>query len=67
MTKASEFCTQKGREFVPNNLSQAGNPNGPYGPTGYAVTFRCLSADDPAVKSYRLGQAPNIVVEQRNR
>jgi hypothetical protein len=64
LSKASDYCAQKGREFVPNNMGPAGpilNPN------GYTVTFRCLLADDPAVKNYRLGQAPNIVVEQRNR
>jgi hypothetical protein len=68
LTKASEFCGQKGREFVPNNMGQAGNLVDPHGPaTGYTVTFRCLLADDPAVKNYRLGQAPNIIIEERNR
>jgi hypothetical protein len=67
LTKANDFCTEKGRVFVPNNMGQAGNLTNQYGPTGYTVTFRCLLADDPAVKNYRLGQAPNIIVEQRNR
>jgi hypothetical protein len=67
VTKASEFCTQKGREFVPNNMGQAGPVTNAYGPTGYTVTFRCLAASDPAVKNYHLGQAPNVIVEQRNR
>jgi hypothetical protein len=67
LTKASDFCSEKGRVFVPNNMGQAGNITNPYGPTGYTVTFRCLLAGDPAVKSYQLGQAPNIIVEQRNR
>jgi hypothetical protein len=67
LTRANEFCTQQGREFVPNNMDQAGNLSNPYGPTGYTVTFRCLSPNDPAVANYHLGQAPNIIVEQRNR
>jgi hypothetical protein len=64
VTKANAYCTEKGREFVPSNMGPAGNV---INPTGYTVTFRCLLADDPAVKNYRLGQAPNIIVEQRNR
>jgi hypothetical protein len=66
LTKANDFCTQKGRQFVPNNMGQAGTTN-PYGPTGYTVTFRCLLPNDPAVANYHLGQAPNVIVEQRNR
>jgi hypothetical protein len=60
VNKANDFCTQQGREFVPNNMGQAG-------PTGYTVTFRCLLSNDPAVGNYHLGQAPNVIVEQRNR
>jgi hypothetical protein len=67
LTKASDFCAQKGQEFVPNNMGQAGNLTNPYGPTGYTVTFRCLASNDPAVASYHLQQAPNLIVEQRNR
>jgi|SRR5476651_1155526 hypothetical protein len=67
LTKANEFCQEKGRIFVPNNMGQAGNLANPYGPTGYTVTFRCLQPNDPAVASYRLQSAPNLIVEQRNR
>jgi hypothetical protein len=67
LTKANEFCAQQGRQFVPNNMGQAGSLLNPHGPTGYSVTFRCLSADDPAVANYHLQQAPNVIVEQRNR
>jgi hypothetical protein len=67
LTKASAFCAEKGRQFVPNNMGQGGNLSNPYGPTGYNVTFRCLLPSDPAVANYHLGQAPNIIVEQRNR
>ena len=43
-------------------------PEKPYGPMGYNVTFRRLLPDDPAVKVYKgVQRAPNIVVEQRNR
>jgi hypothetical protein len=67
LTQASDFCAQQGRQFVPNNMGQSGNLTNPSGPTGYTVTFRCLLPSDPAVASYRLQQAPNIVIEQRNR
>lgn len=68
LTQANEYCAQKGRQFVPNIMNPAGNQAGPYGPTGYAVTFRCLLPNDPAVAGYRgVQQAPNLIVEQRNR
>src|ERR1700712_797822 len=49
LTKANEFCAQQGRQFVPNNMGQAGNLANPYGATGYAVTFKCLLPNDPAI------------------
>jgi hypothetical protein len=70
LTVANDFCAQKGRQFVPSTMSQAGNPYGPgnpNGPTGYTVTFRCLLSNDPAVAQYHLQQAPNVIIEQRNR
>ena len=67
LTKANEFCAQQGRQFVPNNMGQSGALGNPHGPTGYTVTFRCLLPNDPAVASYHLGQAPNVIIEQRNR
>jgi hypothetical protein len=67
LTRANEFCVQQGRQFVPNNIGQSGNLANPYGPTGYTVTFRCLRPGDPAIAGYQLQQAPNIIIEQRNR
>jgi hypothetical protein len=67
LTEANDYCTQKGRVFLPNNMGQAGNTASPYGPNGYTVTFRCLPPSDPAVKAFQLQQAPNVIVEQRNR
>lgn len=67
LTKANEFCVQQGRQFVPNNMGQAGNLANPYGPTGYAATFKCLLPNDPAIARYQLQQAPNVIIEQRNR
>jgi hypothetical protein len=67
LTKANDFCAQQGRQFVPAMMGQAGNLTNPYGPTGYSVTFRCLPPNDPAVAAYRIQQAPNVIVEQRNR
>src|ERR1700704_3602486 len=67
LTKANEFCIQQGRQFVPNNMGQAGDLANPYGPTGYRVTFKCLLPNDPAIAGYQLQPAPNIIIEQRNR
>ena len=67
LTKADKYCADMGRVFVPNNMGQNNLANNPYGPTGYTLTFRCLLPNDPAVANYRLQQAPNIIVEQRNR
>jgi hypothetical protein len=66
LTNANAFCAQQGKVFVPNNMGTEASAN-PYGPTTYTVTFRCLMADDPAVKTFQLQQAPNVIVEQRNR
>jgi hypothetical protein len=65
--RANDFCAEKGRQFVPNNMGPNANVPNPYGPTGYSVTFRCLLPGDPAVAGYQLQQAPNVIVEQRNR
>jgi hypothetical protein len=66
LNEANEFCQAKGMVFVPNNMAPQAGITTPR-PTGYSVTFRCLLPTDPAVASYRLQQAPNIIVEQRNR
>jgi hypothetical protein len=52
LTKASELCAQKGREFVPTYMgeSQAGNIVNHATATGYAVTFRCLLANARAAQ-----------------
>jgi hypothetical protein len=66
LTKANEFCGQHGRQFVPNNMGQtAGMVSN--NTTGYTVTFKCLLPNDPAIARYQLQQAPNVIIEQRNR
>jgi len=67
LTEANAFCAEKGRQFVPNNMGQAGELANPYGPTGYTVTFRCLLPNDPAVAKFQLERSPNVIIEQRNR
>jgi hypothetical protein len=70
LTEANEFCAQKGRQFVPVTMSgpyQTGVIGSAYGPNSYSVTFRCLLPTDPAVAQYHPQQAPNVVIEQRNR
>lgn len=65
LTAANDFCDQKGLKFVPNVMGPV--PNGIEQPNTFTVTFRCLSPNDPAVAKYQLGQAPSVIVEQRNR
>ena len=65
VTKASDFCTQKGLEYVPNNMNTT--PGNPSNFPSYTVTFQCLSANDPRVANFHLQQAPNVIIEQRNR
>src|SRR5262249_4923968 len=60
LTKANEYCATQGRQFVPSTMGQAG-------PTGYTVTFKDLTPNDPAVAAYRLQPGPNVIIEQRNR
>ncbi len=65
LTEANDFCSQRGRQFVPTTMGQGGSLIN--GPTSYTVTFRCLLPSDPAVAQFHLQQAPNTIVEQRNR
>jgi hypothetical protein len=45
LTEANEFCEQRGRKFLPVNMTQ---PSAiAISPAGYTVTFRCLSPGDP--------------------
>jgi hypothetical protein len=39
----------------------------PYGPTGYTVTFQCLSPDDPALARGGKTRAPDQIIENRQR
>jgi hypothetical protein len=67
LTKANEFCSQQGRQFVPNNMGQTAGMMNQNTTTGYAVTFKCLLPNDPAIARYQLQPAPNVIIEQRNR
>jgi hypothetical protein len=61
LTKASDFCVQQGRQFVPVIMGRSGDP------IGYGVTFKCLLPNDPAIGKFQLQQTPNIIVDQRPR
>jgi len=63
LTKANDFCTEKGRVFVPSIMREAG-PTPQYGNTEYMVTFQCLPPNTPNVARNREG-APGII-GQRN-
>jgi hypothetical protein len=65
LTEANNFCTEKGRVFVPAMMQPGGH--NPYGQTEYGVTFRCLRPDDPAIAKFKLERSPDVVIEQRDR
>ncbi len=48
LTKADEFCAEKGRVFAPSIMRENGYDR-QYGYTGYLVTFRCLPPNAPNV------------------
>ena len=66
LTKANGFCLDKGLVFVPNTMKSA-NENGYGVRTGYTVTFMCLTKDDPRLKHYSVQDAPDVVIERRER
>jgi hypothetical protein len=67
LTKANEYCSQQGRQFVPNNMGQTAGMMNQNTTTGYSTTFKCLLPNDPAIAKYQLQPAPNVIIEQRNR
>jgi len=52
VTKANDFCIEKGRVFVPS-MTQASIPTQDYGNTEYSITFQCLLPNDAALAMYR--------------
>ena len=66
LTEANAFCLQQGRQFLPTDLETPPSRN-PYGPTGYTVTFQCLSPSDPALTRGGMTRAPAQIIENRQR
>jgi len=66
LTEANEFCEQRGRKFLPVNMTQP-SPIAAISPVGYSVTFRCLSSSDPELRRPRFEASPNFVIEDRYR
>jgi hypothetical protein len=52
LAKASGFCQQQGRVFVPLLLRPDGDPFTPYYPTAFDATFQCLADGAPAAPSW---------------
>jgi hypothetical protein len=50
LAEADDFCRRHGRVFVPMVMTQAGNPYGIYGPSGFNASFRCLLPQQPAAR-----------------
>ena len=74
ITKADDYCTSQGLEFVP--VKRRDGPTDPHAngwAPGYAMTFKCLPSNDPAVVAYQLQQAapkqaaPKLIIGQQNR
>jgi hypothetical protein len=61
LNEANAFCAQQDKVFVPVEMGTD------KGETNYSVAFRCLPADHPDVAGFRLGHAPNYIIEERNR
>ena len=53
LTEANAYCAERGREFLPTNLTTPASAN-PWGPTSYSVTFCCLLPGDPALQAAEL-------------
>ena len=64
LTKANEFCAQQGLQFVPAVMGNSGT-QGPYGPTGYTVTFKCLPPSEGASKTYQVQQMRGLMGQQQ--
>jgi len=63
LTEANGFCEQRGRKFLPVNMSQ---PSAiAISPAGYSITFRCLTANDPELRRPRFQSSPDLVIENR--
>jgi len=67
MTESNDFCEHAGKKFFPLNMKQEASLTGGTAQTGYTVLFRCLLPDDPELKRPNFEQAPNIVIEKRQR
>jgi len=65
LTEANAFCEQRGRKFLPVNMSQPSSIA--ISPAGYSVTFRCLSPHDPDLRRPRFESSPDLVIENRER
>lgn len=64
VTKANDFCAEKGRVFVPSIMREA-VATAQHGNLGYLVTFQCLPPNSPNVARNRAEIAPGII-GQRN-
>jgi hypothetical protein len=67
LAKATSFCAQQGRQFVPANMGQVGSLlHANETNTGYVVTFRCLLPNDPALSAYQQAP-PGAVIQQQQK
>lgn len=64
LTKANDFCAEKGRVFVPSLMREA-DYSLHHGNLGYMVTFQCLPPNTANVARNRV-EAPAGVIGQRN-
>jgi hypothetical protein len=69
MTEANDFCENQGKKLLPLNTNESGIGinQAAWGNTGFSMTFRCLSPDDPELKRPQFERSPNVVIENRSR
>lgn len=66
LTKANDFCAEKGRVFVPSVMKEGGyDYTFKSGNTEYTLTFQCLPPNNPNVARNRVEAAPGVI-GQRN-
>ena len=61
LTRAQEYCAQRGREFLVLNTNQWGENRG-----GFDLDFRCLQRGDPDLQRPTLRRSPDRVIEIRS-
>ncbi|WP_330985851.1 MULTISPECIES: hypothetical protein [Enterobacterales] len=63
LTEAAEFCQQKGKELMVNNITSGSRGSLPG--DNIVLTFRCLRQGDSDLQRPDYSSTPDVVIEQR--